>query len=61
MLTRLTSKGFVDGTVAWEGDVETPKGPVPFKHTFKKLDDHTIEGHLFLGGTAFYQSKCTKG
>jgi hypothetical protein len=22
---------------------------------------HTIEGHLFLGGTAFYQSKCTKG
>ena len=61
VLTMLTSKGFVDGTVAWEGNVQTPKGAVLFKHTFKKLDDHTIEGHLFLAGNAFYQSKCTKG
>jgi hypothetical protein len=60
VLGHLTSKGFVDGTVTWDGSVETPKGPIPFKHSFKKLDKKTIEGKLFLGDQAFYQSKCTK-
>jgi hypothetical protein len=60
VITHLTSKGFIGDTVAWEGEVHTPKGTAPFKHTFKKLDDHTIEGRLYLGGQSFYQSKCTK-
>ena len=59
-LTYLTSKGFIGDTISWEGPVPTPKGPVTFKHTFKKLDKRTIEGQLFLGGHAFYQGKCTK-
>ena len=59
-LTAMTSKGFVGDTVAWEGPVPTPKGKVQFKHTFKKLDDKTIEGRLFFGGQQFYQGNCTK-
>jgi hypothetical protein len=59
-LTHLTSKGFVGDTVAWEGEVHTPKGAVPFKHTFKKLDDKTIEGKLYMGGQPFYTGKCKK-
>lgn len=59
-LTHLTSKGFVGDTVSWEGPVPTPKGPVPFKHSFKKLDAKTIEGKLYIGGQAFYSSTCTK-
>lgn len=59
-LTNLTSKGFVGDTISWDGPVQTPKGPVPFKHTFKKLDAKTIEGKLYLGGQAFYSGKCTK-
>lgn len=60
VLAHLTSKGFVGDTVAWDGPVQTPKGPLPFEHTFKKLDAKTIEGKLFLGGQVFYSSKCTK-
>jgi hypothetical protein len=60
VITHLTSKGFVGDTVTWEGEVHTPKGAAPFKHSFKKLDDHTIEGKLWLGGQQFYQGKCTK-
>ena len=59
-ITHLTSKGFVDGTVAWDGQVHTPKGTATFKHTFKKLDARTIEGKLFLDGKSFYTSKCVK-
>ena len=59
-VTHLTSKGFVGDTVTWEGPVHTPKGDAPFKHTFKKLDDKTIEGKLYLGGQQFYSGKCTK-
>jgi hypothetical protein len=58
--THLTSKGFVGDTITWEGPVKTPKGEVPFKHTFKKLDGKTIEGKLFMGGQQFYSGKCTK-
>ena len=58
--THMTSKGFAGDTVSWEGPVKTPKGDVPFKHTFKKLDGKTIEGKLFMGGQLFYTSKCTK-
>lgn len=60
VLTHLTSKGFVGDTIAWEGDTRTPKGNAPFKHTFKKLDDKTMEGKLYLGGQQFYLSKCKK-
>jgi hypothetical protein len=59
-ITHLTSKGFVGDTIAWEGQVHTPKGTATFKHSFKKVDDHTIEGHLYLNGQAFYQSTCKK-
>jgi hypothetical protein len=59
-ITHLTSKGFIGDTITWDGDVHTPKGAVPFKHSFKKLDDKTIEGHLSLGGKEFYQGKCKK-
>jgi hypothetical protein len=61
VITHLTSKGFVGDTVAWEGTVHTPKGDAPFKHTFKKLDDKTIEGRLYMGGQQFYLSTCKKG
>lgn len=60
-ITHLTSKGFVGDTVSWEGKAHTPKGDAPFKHTFKKLDDKTIEGHLYMGGQPFYSSTCKKG
>jgi hypothetical protein len=60
VIGHLTSKGFVDGTVTWEGPVRTPKGNVPFKHLFKKLDARTIEGRLLLADQVFYQSTCTK-
>lgn len=60
VVTHLTSKGFAGDTIAWEGDVHTPKGSAAFKHTFKKLDGKTIEGKLFLGGQQFYTSTCTK-
>jgi hypothetical protein len=60
VVTHLTSKGFVGDTVSWDGDVHTPKGAVPFRHTFKKLDNRTVEGRLYLGGHAFYQSTCKK-
>lgn len=60
VITHLTSKGFVGDTIAWEGEAHTPKGAAPFKHTFKKLDDKTIEGRLYLGGQPFYQGKCVK-
>ena len=60
VLGHLTSRGFVDDTVTWEGPVHTPKGDVPFKHSFKKLDARTIEGRLLLADQPFYQSKCTK-
>ncbi|HEV7556526.1 MAG TPA: hypothetical protein VGO00_13765 [Kofleriaceae bacterium] len=59
-VTHLTSKGFVGDTIAWEGTAKTPKGPAPFKHTFKKLDAKTIEGKLYFGGQPFYSSTCTK-
>ena len=61
VITHLTSKGFVGDLITWEGSVHTPKGAAPFKHTFKKLDDKTIEGKLYLGGQQFYTGKCTKG
>lgn len=60
VLTHLTSKGFVGDTISWDGPVVTPKGPVPFRHTFKKLDAKRIEGHLLLGGQVFYNGVCTK-
>jgi Protein of unknown function (DUF1579) len=59
-LTHLTSKGFVGDTVAWEGETHTPKGTAPFKHTFRKIDDRTIEGKLYIGGQQFYLSTCKK-
>lgn len=59
-VTHLTSKGFIGDTISWDGPVQTPKGAVPFKHTFKKLDDKTIEGRLSVGGKEFYKGKCTK-
>jgi hypothetical protein len=58
--THLTSKGFVDGTIAWDAQIKTPKGTAAFKHTFKKIDDKTIEGKLFLDGKQFYTSTCKK-
>lgn len=60
IITHLTSKGFVGDTITWEGQAHTPKGIAPFKHTFKKLDDHTIEGRLYFGGQPFYQGTCTR-
>lgn len=59
-LTHLTSKGFVGDTVTWEGNATTPKGVLPFKHSFRKLDDRTIEGKLYFAGQQFYQGKCKK-
>jgi hypothetical protein len=59
-ITHLTSKGFAGDTVTWEGPVHTPKGDAPFKHAFKKLDDRTMEGKLWLGGQPFYSSTCKK-
>jgi len=60
VITHLTSKGFVGDLISWEGQAPTPKGPAPFKHTFKKLSEKTIEGKLYFGGQQFYLSKCTK-
>jgi hypothetical protein len=60
VITHLTSKGFAGDTVTWEGKVHTPKGDAPFKHTFKKLDDKTIEGRLYMAGQQFYVGTCKK-
>ncbi|HEY4239982.1 MAG TPA: hypothetical protein VGM88_09215 [Kofleriaceae bacterium] len=59
-VTHLVSKGFVGDTIAWDGEAQTPKGAVAFRHTFKKLDDRTVEGKLFFAGHEVYVSKCTK-
>jgi hypothetical protein len=56
----LTSAGWEGDTIAWEGMQITPKGPVPFKHTFTKVDEKTINGKLFLAGQQFYTSTCKK-
>ena len=50
----------VEDTITWEGPTHTPKGDAPFKHSFKKLDDKTIEGKLYIAGQQFYLGKCKK-
>jgi hypothetical protein len=60
-VTHLSSKGWSGDSLSWDGQAGTPKGMKAFRHLIKKVDDRSIEMHIFIDGHAVYESKCTRG